>query len=772
MVALVDALGATTSYIGRRREAAEVRSALGESRLVTLVGPGGVGKTRLVKSVAAQVAGEFGDGVVFIGLAELREGDRLPYLVATRLGLHARSGQPAAEMVLDHLRDRELLVILDNCEHLVDAAAAFAAEVLAECPGVVTLATSRQSLALAGERVFRVPPLPVPSGPADSADATAEPARFDGVRLFVERAAEAVPGFELTEDNGPAVIQICRSLDGLPLAIELAAARVRSLSPAQIVERLPRSLRLLTTSPRRAPERQRTLRATIEWSFELCSPAEKAVWLHSSVFAGSFDLEAAEHVCAGTEVPRDAVLDTVEGLLDKSVLMRIDHGRVVRYRMLETLREHGQELLEQAGELARTARLHRDWVDTLTAAADAAWAGPEQLDWIARLRHEHANLRAAMEWCLAEPGEAGAVLRIASRLDEYWTYFGHSVECRQWLDRALAVTAADHPDRVKALTACALQAVWHLDLERAGARLDEAERLARGPRPGAEHEPRPGAEVASAFITYVRSLAAQIRTDPGAAELAASAAATFRAHGDVRRELHPLWIYGVSVGYRRGDVEEGRRALRRMLQLTEACGETRYRAMAQFGLAYLEVERGDVEVAAGLAHRSLDNLRKIGSGSGTAYLLDAHAWIADRQGEHERAAVLFGAAATVWRAIGSSPEIAVSGPHLSHKAAARAALGADAFDRAFAAGRVMPGEEAVRYALGETGPGPAERPAILTRREHEIAELVAAGLSNREIATKLVISQRTAATHVQNILAKLGFHNRAQIAAWFAASSG
>ncbi|QFG22203.1 LuxR C-terminal-related transcriptional regulator [Actinomadura sp. WMMB 499] len=745
---------ATTSYVGRRCETAEVRAALAAGRLVTLTGPGGVGKTRLAAATAAQVAGGFADGAVFVDLTELRDGTLLPDLVATRLGLHNRSGQPARRLVLSHLRERALLLLLDNCEHVVDEAAEFAAAVLAGCGGVAVLGTGRQSLGVAGERVLRVPSLAVPA--EDVAASPAELARYDAVRLLVDRASSIVPGFELTAGNGAAVVRICRHLDGLPLAIELAAARMRSLSPQQVADRLTRRLPLRTSSPRTAPERQRTLRATIEWSFSLCSPAEQALWSRASVFAGTFDLTAAERVCAGPGLAAEEVLDAVDGLLDKSVLIREDHGDIVRYRMLETLREHGRELLDQAGQRSAVRLRHRDWIDRLTAAADADWVSREQLSWIVRLRLEQANLRAALEWSLTEPGEAGAVLRIASRLDEYWTFFGHSQECRQWLDRALAIAPSDHPDRPRALAICALHGVWHLDLDAAERRLAEADRFA-GPRD----------DLLRALLGYVRALAAQIRTDTCAADLAAEAAAVFRAHGDVRRELHPLWIFGVSTGYRKGDVAEGRRALRRMLELCEAHGETRYRAMAQFGLAYLEVERGDVEPAEELARESLRNLMKIGAGSGTAYLLDNLAWIADRKGEHVKAATLFGAAATLWRAIGSAPEIAVSGPHRAHRASTLAALGEEHFGRAFAAGRGMTGAEAARYALGAAEPGEGARPGALTGRQWEIAGLVAEGLTNRDIAAKLVISQRTADTHVRNILDKLGFRKRAQVAVWF-----
>ncbi|MFC9975293.1 ATP-binding protein [Spirillospora sp. NPDC127200] len=735
-----------TSYVGRRREAGQVRAALGEARLVTLTGPGGVGKTRLAAAVALDTAARFPDGTAFVELAELRDEALLPDLLAERLGLQDRSGRPTQRVVLDHLRDRRLLLVLDNCEHLVAACAAFAAAVVAGCPDVVVLATSRQSLGTPGERLLWVPPLPVPDPSADRHPL--ELAQYDSVRLLADRAAAVLPSFEITAANGTALAEICRRLDGVPLAIELAAARLRSLSPRQLADRLTRRLPLLTGAPRTAPDRQRTLRAAIDWSHDLCSPAERLLWARCSVFAGSFDLDAAERVCADGDLPAASVLDAIDGLLDKSVLIRDEQGEAVRYRMLESIREYGQERLGGASE---TPRRHRDWIDALTAAADAEWATAHQLAWMARLRLEHANLRAALDWSLNEPGEADTALRMASRLHEYWTLRGSCMEARQWLDRALAATAPDHPARPRALASCALHALFQSDVATALARLDEAGPLGGDP-------------LTLAHRDYVRALLEMIRIRPESTALAERAASAFRAHGEVRWELHPLFIHGVCAGYR-GDMESGRASLRRMLALCEERGEWHYRAMALFGLAFIEVDHGDLAVAAEAAGSCYAIGRRLDSEFKDAYHLDTLAWVADEQGDHERAATLFGAAARAWEAIGASPEIAVALPHKRHKSSTRQALGAQRYTRAFAAGRAMSAPRLARYVEGapETEADPR---TALTRREWEVAELVAEGLSNRGIAARLVISPRTADTHVQNILGKLGFRNRAQIAAW------
>ncbi|WP_415949667.1 ATP-binding protein [Streptomyces sp. KLOTTS4A1] len=748
--------GAVTRYIGRRREGAELRALLESERLVTLTGPGGVGKTRLALATASSAARSFADGSCFVGLAELRDAALLVNIVAGRLGLTARQGEPLEQTVLGHLGRRHILLVLDNCEHLIDACADFAAEVLAACPGTTVLATSRQSLRVAGERVVRTPALAVPD--SESALTVARAGRYDGVRLFVDRATAVEPSFALTRDNCAAVAEVCRHLDGLPLAIELASARMRSLSPKQLVELLAGGVTdLLATGPRSGPPRQRTLRSTMEWSHGLCSPAEQALWRRASVFAGSFPLDAAARVCAGEDLPPESVLDAVDGLIDKSVLLREEQGDEVRYRMLESLREYGHAQAEERGELRAAALAHRDWIDRLTLQADAQWVSARQLDWVGRLRLEQANLRAALNWTLTEPGEAGAALGIAARLDEYWKLIGCSLEAETWLERALDAAPPDDPDRPFALAVAALHALWRDDVDCAGQRLAAAARLPQGP----------DAELLAAHRSYVSSLTCVIGPAPGAAELAAEAAAFFRARGDVRRELHPLFIHGVTIVYRSGDMEAARTSLRRMLRLSRSCGEWYSRAMALFGIATVEVGFGEPEQALAAAREGVAICGRMSSVGSMAYHLEAHAWIADRTRRFERAAVLFGAAASAWAEIGADPEIGVRIPHGKHTRSTREAIGPARYERLHATGRALSRDEAVRFALeqdpGEI-PAPADELDRLTEREREIAELVGQGLTNRDVAARLVISRRTVDTHVQRVLGKLGLQNRTQIA--------
>ncbi|MFJ8913090.1 ATP-binding protein [Amycolatopsis sp. NPDC102389] len=746
-------LGELTSFIGRDAEGADVRRLLGSGRLTTLTGPGGVGKTRLAIRAMRDAASGFDGGTVFVGLAELRDPALIANLVADRLGLHDRPGEPILGTVLGHLRNRAALLVLDNCEHLVDACAVFVGEVLRHCPDVVVLATGRQSLDLPGEEVLPVPPLPVPPE-----DATPDRlASYDAVRLFLDRALTVVPSMLVTEETVADIARLCRGVDGLPLAIELAAAWVRALSPGQIADRLTHGL--LTAGPRTAPERQRTLRATIDWSYRLCSPAEQAVWRQVAVFAGSFEPEAAEFVCEGA-----AVLDVLDGLLDKSVLLREEHGGMARYRMLEMLREYGHELLERDGDLTEAMRRHRDWYDRLTAAAEAEWVGPDQESWVDRLRLDHANLRTALEWSLREPGEAAAALRMATRLDEYWTLRGSLAEVRGWLTRAYAATPAEHPDRPMALGVGALHALWQFDVGVAEALLAEADALLD----------RADGEPARTFLCHVRSLGAMLQRDfETAARLAAVTSETFRAQGDLRRELHPLFILGVCTSVV-GDLTGAREVVRRMLALTEKAGEAYYLSMAEYARSCVEVLYGDAAVAETASKSGLRADLRIGNRFGAAHHTEALAWVAARRGQYVRSATLFGIAATLWDLVGSSAEAAgsLATPHFDHLNEAREGLGADQFDHARAVGEALPEAKALAYALGERADvedqAGGER---LTGREREVADLVGAGLSNRDIATRLAISRRTVETHVQHIMTKLGVDNRTRIATWVATAN-
>ncbi|MCG8920407.1 LuxR C-terminal-related transcriptional regulator [Actinokineospora sp. PR83] len=721
---------------------------------MTLVGPGGVGKTRLARR--AGLGGQDGPGCapVFVELAGLTDGALLPEAVARRL----RLARPALDLVLDALHERDALLVLDNCEHLVDACAEFADAVLRSCPGARVLATSREPLGVYGEHVLAVGPLPAP--PPDALSA-ADLDDCDAVRLFLDRASAVLPSMRIGEDGLVAVGRLCRRLEGLPLAIELAAARLRVLSPRQIDECLANSFDVLTGGGRTVPERHRTLRAAFDWSHGLCTEAEHAVWARLSVFRGSFCLDAAVGVCAGEGVAADTVLDVVDSLLGKSVLTRADEdsgeSAVARYRMLEPLRQYGQERLTASGDRARVARLRLDRIDRLTAQADADWPGPRQRDWIALLGREDTDLRAALESALAEPGESAVALRIAARLPEYWRLRGLSNQARRWLERALAATAPDCPGRVYALGTAALHALWQADLDGAQALLDQAG------NPAVDD----GDDLLLAHVISARSLHALLRGDPRAAALAATAARIFGARGLRRGQVYPLLLHGVATALA-GDLSTGRAAIHQVTMLCES-GCEGYRPVALFGLATLELLSGDTDRAAEAAGDGLVHAEAIDSPFDRAYFLEVLAWVASSQYDHRRAARLFGAAAGAWARLGVAAERAVPRQHREHVDRTRAALGAEPFTAAFGEGRAMTVEQARDCALaphvGNVGILPEPR-SELTKRELEITGLIAQGLTNRDIAAALFISPRTATTHVQNILGKLGMANRAQIAVW------
>ena len=743
-----------TSFVGRRAELAEIKRLTSEFRLVTLCGAGGVGKTRLARRVAANAVRAFPDGTFFVDLTGLgrldqpavheAECDLLAQLVAAFLGLRDRSPQPPIESLCDHLATRCLLLVLDNCEHLLPACAALAHALLRTCPDLRIVATSREPLGLVGEVTYPVRPLPAPD-PAEL-PAPADALGSEAVALFTARATAVQPGFRLTAENRTEVADICHRLDGLPLAIELAAARLRVLTPAQISARLADRFTLLSRGSRTAPDRQQTLRGCVDWSFELCWKPEQRLWARLSVFAGSFELDAIEGICAGDDLAAVDLLDLTAALIDKSILSREDHGPVVRYRMLETIRAYGQDKLRESGEYGVLRQRHRDFYEQLVERASAERTGDRQAYWLDRLDQERANLRAAVAFCLtepgeakpgnakpgnakrrntepseaqpsspepsnAEPGEAERALRIAVCLPElYWRGHGAAADGRRWLSRALARSTAPTAQRARALLLAGRLALAQGDRAAGEQLLAEGEDLAR----------RLGDDAALAFAAHLREaveLLAMI--EPRAAGVHSSDA---------------LWAFGVAA-WRRDDSPTA----------------------AAYQLASLRLIR---------AQEPDDPL-------GTALCLAALAW-AESSRQPERAAVLLGAADTRWSEHGTTdgPHQHLAGDREAGERPARRTLGEPAFREAYGRGQSLSRPEALAFALGErrtvvAPPEPADH-TPLTRREEQVAALVARGLSNRDIAKALVISQRTAESHIANIMVKQGFTARAQIATWIA----
>lgn len=747
-----------TSFVGRRHELTEAKALLASSRLLTLTGIGGVGKTRLAIRLATAMQREFADGAWLVELGEVRDPSLVIDVVATTLGLRDQTSRSLRDVLLDFLSSRELLLVLDNCEQVVDAVADLATTLLQQSPSLRVVATSREPLTIGGEVTLRVPPLTVP-------DPDREPSlqglpRYDAVSLFTERATAAVPAFALTETNKTAVTRICRRLDGLPLPIELAAARLRAMSPEQILQRLSDRYALLTRGSRGAPSRQQTLRLCLDWSYELCTGREQRVWEQLSVFAGSFELDAAEQVC-GVDNDAQDLLDAVASLVDKSILTREDQGVTVRYRLLETLRDYGREKAQQTGDYSDLRRRHRDWYRRLARTAEAEFIGPRQLEWLSRFNREQPNLRDAMEFCLAEDDVEGG-LQIATAASLLWSTRGLLSETRRWLDRFLS--SPNLPPTivtVKALYADCLMAEQQRDHQRGAALVAQAHALA-------DRVPDP---VAHAVGDHADGIVGLFNGDLLRACSGFERALTVlrEAKREIVVHVEALTLLGLTYELLDDDPRRAVECYEEALSITDRQGESVYRAYVLWVMAVAQWRQGERVRPTELLEEGLRLSRLVDDPVNCANGLEALAWIAGGT-DPERAAILMGAAEAIGHAVGSTsvfvPDLLVH--HDECERAVRRMLTEKDYQGAQQQGRKMDLDSAVSYALGER-PRKESTPSgsvKLTKRERQVAELIAEGLTNKAIAARLVISQRTAQGHVEHILTKLGFNSRAQVAAW------
>lgn len=750
-----------TSFVGREHEIAAVRRMLAGCRMITLSGTGGVGKTRVALRTAGELQRGFRDGVWLVELAALTDGALVAQTVADALRIQGVVAGRSLDSLIDYLEPRHVLLVLDNCEHLAEPCAALVGSLLRFCPEVRILATSRQPLHVEGEQILPVPPLPVSEAGSEAAE---DVGRSPAVQLFVERAAAIQPGFDLNADNHLAVSEICRRLDGIPLAIELAAGRLRVLSVDQLRERLDNRFGLLTGASRTTLPRQRTLRALIDWSFELCSPAEQLLWSRLSVFRDGFELDAVEEVCAGGEISSSAdVVEVLAGLVDKSVVTAEPVGGHMRYVLSETVAEYGRERLSGTDEVA-VRRKHRDWCHQLVCLAEDRWFSSQQVDLFARMRRERANLRVALSWCESERGGSEIGLRMASSLRFYWVLSGSLAEGRHWLDRFLALHPARDSARLEALRVDAHLAALLGDYAGADALLMEAGRLGDG----AEAPGNPG-------VTQIQGLNALFQGDAERAVSLLNEAVAGHQELDQVAELAYDGVQLALATMSLGDHESARRLVDDALRICEPRGENWTTSLAWFALSVVAAKSGDHELATDAGRRSvrlrqpLDDRRNIG------LTFEALGWSAAMSGDGDRAAHLFGAAHAVEHTIGTSMHAIgyLAEMHDRYERVARQALGDAAFERGFKAGLDLQFDVAVDYALGVEArnvESPAEGvpDAGLTKREWEIAQMVGHGMSNRAIASDLVISPRTVEAHVEHILAKLNFTSRVQVATWLA----
>ncbi|MDI9954232.1 protein kinase [Rhodococcus sp. IEGM 1305] len=744
-----------TSFVGRRNEVTELKNLLSDSRLVSLTGIGGVGKTRLALRVATITHRDYADGVWLVELGELRDESLLVDMVAASLGLGDHSARPLIEVLVEFLVPRELLLVFDNCEHILGGAAGLAETLLRTCPGLRILATSREPLGIGGESLLRVPPLTVPD--PDRRPSLQGLPSYDAVTLFADRAAAAVPGFELTEDNGVAVAGICHRLDGLPLPIELAATRLRAMSPEQILARLTDRYTLLTRGSRGAPSRQQTLRLCIDWSYDLCTPQEQQLWSRLSVFAGSFELDAVEQVCRNGLASSDP-LDAVTSLVDKSIVIRVESGSAVCFRLLETLREYGHEKLQATEEYVELRRRHRDWYEQLTAEAEAEWISSRQLDWIARFEREQANLREAMEFCVSDSPNIG--LRIAASLLPFWLSRSLLSEGRFWLGRVLAHFPAEPTlERIKAVYAGSVLAELQGDLSAGAALVEEGRRLAEQTTDAVSH----------AYIEYADGLLALFRGDPTrACARLESAGTVFGTQEDVS---HVGVLHRLGMAYEQlGESQRASDCYEQIVAITQAHGESMYQSFALWAMGDAVWRHGDTDRAVRLLEQSLHLTRRVNTPRTAIACLETLGSIAAEAHDARRAVILMAAADELGRTVGSPtvgfPQLLVS--REESEQSAYGALGKSSMEAARREGRRLGFDAAIAYALGERLPDATSDTSVkLTKRERQVAELIAAeGLTNRAIAARLVISPRTAQGHVEHVLTKLGFTSRAQIAAW------
>jgi len=764
-------------FIGRSRELADVRALLTSARLVTLTGVGGAGKTRIATAIAAHPG--HGDGrsetVWAVPLGDVQDPRVVGFEVVQALGLPVASDQAPVDALVDLVADHPVLLVLDSCEQVVDACAGLVRDLLDRCPRLVVLATSRQSLGVSGEQVYDVPPMRVPDpGRRVRLDELDD---YEGVRFFLDRAAAAAPGFAPTEIQARGIAELCTELEGLPLALELAAARIPTMTPEAIVAGLRGHV--LPGQPAKGvrhddapagPDSRATRHASVEasvgWSYELCTEQEQLLWQRLSVFSGGFGLDAAEHVCSGPGLEATEVLDVLTGLIDKSVVVR--DPDVMHYRMLETIRRYGAVRLAESGGVTTTRRRHRQWFEGRAMVLGLEWLGPRQARWVDYWRRNQANLRLVLEATADDPDGAPSALVLVMALEGHWLVTGRFAEARHWLDRALATAAAhgtgNPGDIGAALSMCAYLGGIQGDRAYAGRQIERASAVLHDCQDGlvlGYH-----AFAAGSMHLFQGDMDQALRDTSRSLDL-------FRAVGHVNHVPTALLIVAM-CHEARGEPEPARAAKVECLAMTEAAGELYARSLLLWRLGQDAQELGHHDEAVGLQVRALCMKWALRDVPGVALVLEALASVEVERGHAARAATLLGAAEATWRFEMADPLAAPFAADLRRDARSSAVsvLGDAAFHEAVDAGRGLGLEQAVAYALETAAPEgapPVPGGSPLTPREAQVAGLVAAGLTNADIADRLVISVRTVQGHLENILRKLEFTSRAQVAAWVAA---
>lgn len=692
--------------IGRADALAALTGRLETARLVTLTGTGGVGKSRLARHAASIMQDRFCDGVWLADLSTVRDPLLLDLAVTEALALADHTGRPPRTVLADHLADRELLLVLDGFEQLVDACADLTAALLRRAPRLRVLAVGRRPLGLTGEHTL-------PLAPLDAAEAAA---------LFTDRAASVVTGFTATAAGAPRIAELCRRLDGIPLALELAAGRLRALSVEQLLDRLDDGLGLLTGTTRDVPPRHRALRTAIGWSHELCTPGERLLWARLSVFAGHFDLDAVEYVCAGPELPDETLLDVLGELVAQSVVIREESPAGVRYRLLETVRAYGAGWLAATGDADRLRRRHRDWYLGLAAWCEREWFSPRQAEVAARMEAELANVRRALEHCLGAEGEAHLGQYLAGTLWFYWVGCGRLAEGRHWLDRALERPGSSDDARLKALWVTGYVAVLQGDAAGALAALEEC-------RTGAE---RAKNATAAAYALHRTGCLALVGDDmPRAETLLSGALERYREIGELNSNVLMGQVeLAMAVAFQ-GDLERAERLCAEVQAVCAAHGERWTLAYAQFVLGFAAWTRGDVRRARQLLAECLVTDHTFHDLLGAVLAVEMLALVTADDGDAWEAAVLQGAAARIWPSVGLPlfGSRYFNAPHARCEERARRALGDARYEAAVRSGGGLELDAVVARVLGHGEPAVAPRQAlrIAAPDTHEPAASPSAG---------------------------------------------
>ncbi len=749
-----------TTFVGRRHELAEIKRKLTAARLVSLVGPGGVGKTRLGIRIATDLARGFVDGAWLVELADVREGALVTDSALTALDLRDQAGSSPTEILGAYLRDRKLLLVLDNCEHVLDAAAQLVTEVLRTAPGVRVIATSREPLQVSGEHVVPVPPLELPLGGGE--EPLGKLRQNEAVMLFIERAAAASGAFELSTSNRETVISICRRLDGLPLAIELAAVRTRSLSPEQILERLSDRFALLSRGGRSALPRHQTLGMAIDWSYALLTDVEQTLLRRLCVFAGRFTLGDVEAVCATDEGRTIDALATISSLVDKSLVTKKDVAGVASYQLHETMREYAGAKLRDANEeeLLKDRCLEHYRTTCLQRGEQARY---HLVEWLRWADLEIDNIRAILRDCVAR-GDLARGLDIATSMRYYWITHGITESIR-WFDQLLVSGEGARPTLVRAYYLRGWLDLLKGDPEAAIPWIMRAITTARKSGQLALwseslslaaiiYNVAGDADTAKRLLDEAAAMTPSLHDYPATIELVLSRA----VHSLLQEDMETAKVVsseGVKLSREAGDLYQMESMLR------------------NFGMVGMMT--GDTNAARSGFVEALQVARLFDNRLGEYYGLACLGWHAANSGQARAASRLLGAAEALAMQTGAD----MAGPAAPLLARAKettiTALGTSAFEAEFKAGKQLSREAALQLALGQsegvgTQPADGRIAGPLAKRELEVGRLVAEGLSNKQIASRLFISDRTVAAHVSNIMNKLGLNSRAQIAVWMTSS--